>query len=208
VAVSHDGGATFAVQMLSGPFDVYALFPLSLDALPGGRVVAAWVAPEEGTQTLRIHLRESQDAGATWSAPRVVRVPGSAQQPWVALRPDGLLAVAYYGTDREGPLPAMGQDTPWGPRVVFLDGTREVAQADLAGGATFRGVLCNQGASCPDGAPSQTPMHEFLSAAWGPDGTLHVAFVDARDTAPAGATPQAAKGRVTVTGVHVSAPLG
>jgi hypothetical protein len=198
VAVSHDGGQTFHQIQLAGPHDWYADFDLSLDALPNGRVVAAWTEPVNGTQ--RLHVRQSTDSGDTWGPTQVVGMPGTILQPWVALRPDGMLAIAYYGTDLEGSILNMSKDTPWEPRVaLFLSNqtAQPSAIANLSQSAAYHGILCNKGPACPDDN-FVSPMREFLSAQWSPNGTLFVAFTDATER---GANND--HGRITVTSLQV-----
>lgn len=206
VAISHDSGNTFQIVTISEPRIIYNVFDLSLDTLSNGRVVAAWTArDEEGVN--KLHVRESSDSGDTWSTTVKVEFPGNMIQPWVALREDGLVAVAHYGTDAQEAMRDIDPvDTPWYPRVALLDpddSGAPVAVVNLTSEPTFKGFPCNFGSGCPQGVSRLTPMREFLSAEWGPQGSLFTVFVDARESPSNGDTV----GRVTVTPVHVERSL-
>lgn len=178
VAVSNDGGRTFDVTPLAGPLTHFARFGFSMDANKAGDAVAAWAGPAGGPETREIHVRSSADGGRAWSPPRKLDLPGNSVQPWVAVRSDGLTAVAHYGSGTAGPVPEAGS---WRPRVALLppSGGGPVL-VNLTDEPTFHGVMCNFGTGCP-ATHSRTPMREFLSAAWGPDGDLFVAWADARE---------------------------
>lgn len=196
VAVSHDDGQTFQTVPVVGFHEDYADFGFNIDALPGGRVVAAWTENVNGTQ--RLHLRESHDKGDTWGPPIIPAISGTVRQPWLALRPDGMLAVAYYGTDQEGAMLNMSKNTAWMPRVALFsanDTTHPLVIATLSNGPTYHGILCNNSTACPNDS-YLTPMREFLSTQWSPRGALYTAYVDARE---APTDSRHLGGRVTVT---------
>jgi hypothetical protein len=196
-AVSHDGGKTFKNAQVAPPFATYAAFEFSLTALPSGRMVAAWSAPD-ATGALKIHLRESLDRGDTWGESHTIEVPGQAMQPWAALRSDGVLAVSYYGTDADGPLLNLSKDTPWHARAMLFSPNQleaPVAVATLSKEPVLQGILCNLRVNCPKG-DSASPMREFLNSAWAPDGSLFTVFTDAREV-------EGNHGRITVTSLQV-----
>lgn len=203
VAVSDDGGATFERVVLSEPYPVFAQFDYSIDAGPNGTVVAAWSAPAEETAPAKLHVRTSQDGGTTWGPVRVLDLPGHALQPWVGVRDDGRVAIAYYGSDAQATMYRLSDNATWQPRAVLLAHPSDAspdAVVTLSDGPTYQGLLCNSGAACPREAPSETPMREFLSLDWAPDGDLHVAWTDARTTDEEG------HAQVSVTQVEVTEP--
>lgn len=198
VAVNHDRGTSFDVVNLSQPHHVHAAFHLSLDAAPDGSVLAAWSYPVEG-KTQKLRYRMSHDQGDTWRPARTVDLPGSFAQPWVAARGDGLVAIAYHWSPEEGSVFGMDDETPWRPRLTLFDRGQTltpVASVNLSSAPTFHGVLCNFPTSCPKNVSHQTPMREFLSTTWSPDGSaLYTAWTDAREQPSSGET----QGRITVT---------
>lgn len=201
VAVSHDHGSSFKILDISEPHPVHASFHASVDATEQGKAVIAWAhLDDDGTQKLR--YRASVDEGDTWTPTKGLELPGSFTQPWVAVREDGLVAIAYYWSPEEGSIFSMDEETPWRPRLTLLDGSlAPIASANLSTEPTFHGLLCNHATSCPEDQPDRTPMREFLSTTWSPDGTeLYTAWSDARATLPD--DPDA--GRITVTKLTVS----
>jgi hypothetical protein len=84
-------------------FEVYANAAPSLAAGADGLLVVAWqdTTKDEGS----IKFARSADAGATWSAPRVVR-PASLGQAWgptIAIDSDGVIAITWYDVRAEQP---------------------------------------------------------------------------------------------------------
>lgn len=144
----------------------------------GNGVVAAWAQPDN--ESTNIVTRSSMDGGSTWGPPRVLHFKGQALQPSVAVRADGLTAIAYYFTDAKGPVNSVPSNASWTPRVAILDPTGTwITTATLSETAVLRGPLCDHGVDCP---ASASPLREFLSVAWRPDGTLTVAYTDAAES--------------------------
>lgn len=179
---SDDDGASWTEVPLSESYRWYAAFQFSIEEGPANHLTAAWVQPDarDGTQSLQI--RTSDDGGSTWAPPTHVDLPGTVMQPWVSVRDDGLAAVAYYGTEAEGPVLEIPNGTAWNPRVALFDIARPeepLALVNLTEDPTFTGIYCNRSPACPEEAYWRTPMAEFLSADWGPTGDLFVSYVDA-----------------------------
>lgn len=198
VAVSHDGGRTFENLALGSAYPQYANWQLSLDANAQGRVVAAWAVPDAALgQTVRLHYRASSDEGRSWTPLRVAAIPGTVMQPWVSVRNDGWVAVAYYGSNMTGRLFQMPDDAPWWPRVALFgpgNMSRPQAIVNLTRDPIYRGVLCN---SLVEPCADTSPMREFLSAEWTAERDLFAAFTDPRvGSCPAGCGYRVAVGRV------------
>lgn len=209
LAVSHDGGESFTVKTIDEPHDYRAYFHYSIDALPDGRVVAAWAKTSNETGTETLYMRQSHDAGDTWGPIQAVGLPGSIVQPWVAWRDDGVLAIAYYGSDQSAPILEMNDTTPWSPRVALFTSLGANIYPEmiinLVEEPTFYGRPCN-GRPCSKPEDSTyTVMKEFLSAGWG-NNMLHVAFIDARNVEDVGEIPTAPllRGEVFVNGINVT----
>lgn len=193
IAVSHDGGNKFKVVGIDEPHDYRANFHFSIDALPDGRVVAAWAKTSNETGTETLYMRQSHDAGDTWGPIQTVDIPGSVVQPWVAWRDDGLLAIAYYGSDDPTPILEMNDTAPWSPRVALLlpldNNPAPRVVINLTDGPTFHGRPCNGRLCAGPGDSTRTIMREFLSAEWGPNDNIFVSYIDGRNTIDAGRTP-------------------
>jgi hypothetical protein len=186
-------------QRIASDIEPYARFGLNLGT-NGNRTVAAWAGPAESgpAGSWSMHTRTSSDGGATWGPPRELETAGNAVQPWVTVREDGWTAIAHYGSTDDGPVLESG---PWRPRVALLppDGA-SATLVNLTEDPTYLGVMCNHGVDCPVGN-STTPMREFLSAEWGPEGDLYVAWTDARERLEERSDSEAA--RITVTVVDL-----
>jgi hypothetical protein len=182
VAVSDSSGGSYEVQQLGEPYTSWANFDFSLDANSNGTVVAAWPAEHQGKETLKLHVSVSRDAGQSWSPPVQVEHQGQAMQPWVKVREDGLVSIAYYGTNGTESLLNLTQEDGWHPRVTFLrptDVMRPIETLSLTQEPIHNGVLCNGRPKCP-AEHRNSPMREFLSQDWTPEGDLLVAWTDAR----------------------------
>ncbi len=106
VATSRDGGATWRAQ----PVGSAAFFPAL--AASGARLVLAYADSDERAPDVvqmdgkpqRVVVRVSDDAGATWSAPRTVdapEAPGRAT-PRLAIAPDGTALLSWMHATSAG----------------------------------------------------------------------------------------------------------
>ncbi|HVE99487.1 MAG TPA: sialidase family protein [Mycobacteriales bacterium] len=161
VSVSTDGGASWTTRDVA-PFDDSAFVPIwpvtiATDAL--GVVYVSW---HDGTTS---YVASSRDGGRTWSPERALHGPRhTAVYPTVAATGNGVVAIAWYGTDREGPadnVAGMGQPgdddaAVW--RVVVRrsrDGGRSFGRAEAVSGPVHRGRVCVSGTGCAaDGSRS------------------------------------------------------
>lgn len=167
VAVSHDGGTSF-----SGPMPVAAVndIPSPLpgssfrdDSFPAvdvnqqsGALYVVW-ANEEGTPaTALIKFTESNDGGATWSAPITVGgIAGFANTffPWVAASPDGMhVFVGWPGQTWKAP------GTAPGPNVV----TQFAAYNLRTNGNWSGGHILSTASGDPDGSSTNSLGAQFL----------------------------------------------
>lgn len=201
LALSHDGGSSWTVRRLAAPHPDHVHASTSVSATAGGHIFVAWHEQARNESTHRIRVQQSQDSGRSWGPVRTLPLPGNAVQPWVALREDGVVAIAHYGTDNQGPLSDLPAESPWSARVALFpsSGNASVVLANLTHEPTFRGPLCN-GEAC-EGA---SPMREFLNAEWGPNGTLYTAFTDARESPDDGIVFPHQGGRITVTRIQAT----
>lgn len=208
VAIGGPSEGTWDLRRIGGPEPSLAAFDLSIDANSDGTVVAAWTAPSGSRDTHSLRVRVSRDAARSWGPVRTLPVPGSSVQPWVAVRDDGLVAVSYHGSSHTGRLLEASEQTAWWPRTVLFEADRPdrpLAVAQLNHAPIFRGVLCNSSPACPADARS-VPMGEFLSADWGPRGSLYTAFTNATAEDPGSQTNPFVRddmGRLTVTRLDV-----
>lgn len=100
LAISGDEGATWTrVQVATNGMTQYAGCAAYDDAGVGadanGTLYYGWVAADRLP-----YLATSRDGGATWSAPRSLAFPGlrEAALPQMAVRADGAIAMAFYGS--------------------------------------------------------------------------------------------------------------
>lgn len=105
VASSADDGLTWTPhEVARQDFPPGSCYPLNVFPVVGadasGGVNAAWVLDNSHTGRYDLFLASSRDHGQHWSAPLVVTDrPGARAYPWLAVRADGLLALAWYETN-------------------------------------------------------------------------------------------------------------
>lgn len=159
---SADRGATWSPPLTVAAFaTVGTVDPDTGTGIRDGSILASFAAGRDGSLALAwqdarfsgshdgIAFARSTDGGLTWSAP--VRVNGDrdvpAFLPAVAIRDDGMLAVAYYDFRANTPdaltlptqywLATSADGVTWSERV--LAGPLDYARAPLAGGRLFLG---------------------------------------------------------------------
>ncbi|HUR09314.1 MAG TPA: hypothetical protein VM347_42720 [Nonomuraea sp.] len=171
VAVSSDGGQTFAVHrvtdLTTGRLEIWP-DQLAVDA--AGRVYLAW------SDDHQVFLKSSSDGGATWGPTTHVSAPParSAILPSVAAGKDGLVDLAWYATDRDGAAgdqALMGQPGAKGAaqwRVWFAQSTdagKHFAQVPVTT-TVHTGIACTQAGACT--VPYSRYLFEDLGIAISP----------------------------------------
>lgn len=153
VAVSSDGGQTFAVHRVTdvttGRLEIWP-DQIAVDAT--GRLYLTW------SDDHQVFVTSSTDGGITWATTLRVSAPParSAILPSVAAGADGHVDLAWYATDRDG----MASDqavmgAPGAPgaaawRVYFaqsLDRGQHFSQMAVTG-PVHTGIACTQAGSC------------------------------------------------------------
>lgn len=187
VAVSTDGGVRWnwiLIAERSGE-PVYGIcyacgIFTSIDVDDAGTVYAVWADPSIN-ETLDIWMAHSTDQGVTWSGPgRVNHVEGTHVLPFVAAGDDGHVAVAWYGTRSKGD--PNGIAATW---YVHTAVTTDARAEDPSFTETVAwetpvkedGPVCISGTGC---SSEDRNLGDLLEVAFGPDGSVHVAFTDGR----------------------------
>jgi hypothetical protein len=187
IAVSHDGGLTFAWHAIAERSVPDFFLKVATDA--AGTVNVAWSEPDP-LGGARIVLARSADEGATWSAPQALPLPpGTYVQPALTGGAAGHLAVAFYGTrdrglgEQKGPskFDAGTFDAPehvlgaWYPLVAeTTDGGATWELGAVSATPVQRGPICLGGNGCLTGRN----LGDFFQVQADARGMLHVAFVD------------------------------
>jgi hypothetical protein len=177
VARSRDRGATWAaaetVRALPPGTGVTAV-PAAAADLRGREYVVVGTAagapgpPQPSTCCAHVWLTHQDPAGG-WSAPAQVDTPGgSAMLPWVAVRPDGSVVVAYYASSFPD---AQAQVRPWRVEVALsTDGGGTFTRTQVSGPAP---------AYLGTGADHQRTVWDLLGLTTDRTGAIHVAWTDA-----------------------------
>jgi DNA-binding beta-propeller fold protein YncE len=102
VAVSHDGGATWAFTQAYGGPGAPAQAPIPALAMdPSGNLAVVWIGGE--ADHLRVRMATSTDGGKTWSnAVNVTAAPSEEALPWVSAIGVGRFAVTFARSDPDG----------------------------------------------------------------------------------------------------------
>lgn len=131
----------------------------------------------------RAYAHRSRDQGDSWDAAFPVSAPDVApvSHPAIVAGDAGRLAVAYLGTRAGGADPQKVPDNAtWSLFIATLDDaaapvpTVRVVQATPDADPVQVGPICLGGASCRDARN----LADFIGAAAGPDGIVHVVFAD------------------------------
>lgn len=154
VSVSTDGGRTWAVRDVAEFTDgvFVPIWPVTVATDARGGVYVAW---HDGTTS---YVASSRDGGRTWTPARALHGPRhTAVYPTIAATGNGTVAVAWYGTDREGPadnadqmgLAAEDDGASWRLMIArSSNGGRSFGRAEPASGVIHRGRVCVNGTGC------------------------------------------------------------
>ncbi|HVE63608.1 MAG TPA: sialidase family protein [Mycobacteriales bacterium] len=154
VSISTDRGATWTVREVAdfteGVF--VPIWPITVATDARGVVYVAW---HDATTS---YFASSRDGGRTWTKPFALHGPlHTGVYPTVAAMGDGTVAVAWYGTDREGPsdsISEMGAATdPDAARWRLMiarssDGGRRFGRAEAVTRPIHVGRVCVSGTGC------------------------------------------------------------
>ena len=178
VAVSTDGGTTFAVHQVSLGSKTMAIWPATIATDAAGTVYFVW------TDSVHSYLNISRDGGSTWSPSRQLDVGPirAAVYPTVAALGAGRVDVAMYATDKAGNANDTSRGKPGSASGVAW---RVWVGRSTNGGRTFkvlrasdivhRGVLCTYGSACA-GDGSRNLLDDFGAVLSPRTGKLTVVF--------------------------------
>lgn len=174
VLVSEDAGLTFSdpqtVAELQGPTgpQVYPSVGVGSDS-----IYVTWneQAAENSTASSRLRLARSTDGGSSWDVTEIGSGGRAFAYPWISVGPSGELGLSVYEAD---PVP-VGPTTNWSVVAGI--------EADPVAGE-FVPTL-----SLADPDPvltAQEPdaLKDFHQNAFGPDGSLHIAYVSLQEGEP------------------------
>lgn len=204
-AVSSDGGATFTEAVITKPQREGGFSPIftgstAVDAAGNGYVT--WSTYDK--QGCDVYYAASSDSGKSWGAPvKVSDGVGCATFPWVTAGGDGKIAIVWYQTPVEETagagdqfLRALTAPTVYGYTMPVAPFQNEVA--DDAPWYLHAAAITDASGSAPvidetrvktknpvlEG-PMGRELWDFLQVDIGPDGRVHIAFVDKyKDVAP------------------------
>ena len=178
VAVSTDGGTTFAVHQVSMGSKTMAIWPATVATDAAGTVYFVW------TDSVHSYLNVSHDGGTTWSPSRRLDVGPirAAVYPTVAALGSGRVDVAMYATDRAGNSNDASRGKPGSPtgaawRVWVARSTNGARTFKVlrASDVVHRGVLCTYGSACA-GDGSRDLLDDFGAVLSPRTGKLTVVF--------------------------------
>jgi hypothetical protein len=143
-----------------------------------------YVAFAESTTDGTILKWATSADGAKWSEPMVLREgPGNRMFPWIVAGDAGRIAIAWYDTDKPGNTndhTAM-KDAQWNLKVAISidalapDPTFEVASATEK--PVHTGTISTQGFDPTSQDPPDRSLGDFFTSYVGPDGRVHLAFM-------------------------------
>lgn len=201
LGISRDSGLTWSIVKFPGEGGMMSVTPQARfdDA---GRLYVLW-QDFEG----RMNLARTDDLGATWHGPWNVTPPGARALVFDALQAgaEGRLAMAFFASDQP---PESFADVPQDAAWHLYMATVEDGHTDEPSIALYRGSPADDpvqvGPVCFGGSTCTRNHGDFFTAATGPDGRFHLAFVDGCTqgcAGVAGATNEdsrASEGRVAV----------
>lgn len=178
VAVSTDGGTTFAVHLVSLGSKTMAIWPATVATDAAGTVYFVW------TDSVHSYLNVSHDGGTTWSPSRRLDIGpiGAAVYPTIAALAPGRIDVAMYATEQPGNSndPARGKPgSPTGAQwrvwvARSINGGRTITVL-RASDLIHRGALCTYGSAC-SGDGSRNLLDDFGAVLSPRTGKLSVVF--------------------------------
>lgn len=181
VARSLDGGATWNDSTVAALEGAPMIFPVAaLDA--AGTLYVVWAdggpaLPSWHTAMPSVWLAASQDAGATWTAPRQLSTSGvPALFPWVDAGAPGRVVVAWY--EATDPLP-LGAPNTW--HVAAAVSTTADLAEPVWKGARVTPEPIHVGNICPGGGGCTRPVEDrslldFFEVRILPEGGIVLAF--------------------------------
>jgi hypothetical protein len=178
VAVSTDGGTTFAVHQVSLGSKTMAIWPATVATDAAGTVYFVW------TDSVHSYLNTSRDGGTTWSPSRRLDVAPirAAVYPTVAALGAGRVDVAMYATDRSGNAndaamgkPGSASGAAWRVWVARSTNGGRSFKILRASDVVHRGVLCTYGSACA-GDGSRDLLDDFGAVLSSRTGKLTVVF--------------------------------
>ena len=178
IAVSTDGGTTFAVHQVSLGSKTMAIWPATVATDAAGTVYFVW------TDSVHSYLNTSRDGGTTWSTSRRLDVGPirSAVYPTVAALGAGRVDIAMYATDRAGNAndasmgkPGSSTGAAWRVWVARTTNGGRSFKILRASDVIHRGVLCTYGSACA-GDGSRNLLDDFGAVLSPRTGKLTVVF--------------------------------
>lgn len=141
---SEDGGASWERREM---FDLTSEMSTAVPGLaldPAGALWFAWTQEFAGAST--VHLANSTDGGATWSAPwREVGANGTHAMAFAGAAPDGRVGLMWYQADVAGA--ASKVDTEWYVHYAEVGGDRVRVTPE----SVHAGNICAKGPACGEG---------------------------------------------------------
>ena len=183
IAVSTDGGTTFAVHQVSLGSKTMAIWPATVATDAAGTVYFVW------TDSVHSYLNVSHDGGKTWSPSRRLDLGPirAGVYPTVAAQRPGRVDVAMYATDRAGNSndasmgkPGSATGTAWRVWVARSTNGGRTFSILRASDVVHRGVLCTYGSAC-SGDGSRDLLDDFGAVLSPRSGKLTVGFTSDMD---------------------------
>ena len=180
VSVSSDGGRSFTRHDIAPvPNRARPIWPTTVATDADGTVYVAWFDNHDA------FLATSRDGGVTWTQPQQVNPLGTtAVYPTVAATRSGEVAVAWYGTTRDGDAndaavmgaannPASAEWRVW--LAESRDGAAKLREGRAVTDPVHFGQLCTRGGGCGNANVTRTLLDDF-AAQYTQDGRLIVAY--------------------------------
>jgi hypothetical protein len=173
LARSTNGALTFTnveVQPASSN-TTNAAFPVVANA-GGNHLVATWLNLQGGTSS--VAYSDSQDWGATWSAPRTLVSGGASVYPWIAAR-GSKVAISLYHTSTAGTPDTVPSSAEWFETYLESSDAGATFSAPVSADPTVAksGPICTEGINCA----ANRELGDFQSLALDNQGNAVLAWV-------------------------------
>lgn len=170
---SEDGGTTFEASPLPTERALKGIVAQRPAVDDAGTVYFAW------SEMDGVYYAYSNDHARTWSAPVRLAANGTHIWPWPVAGAAGRLGVVWLGTDATTDDPTNApEDTEWSVHLAMVDGADTPAPrvwSERVGERMHQGAICLNGTMC-EAQQKDRRLGDFLSAAIGRDGRLHVGY--------------------------------
>jgi hypothetical protein len=172
-AASSNGALTFtnvSVQPES-PNTTNSAFPVVANA-GGNHLVATWLNAQGNSSS--VAYSDSNDWGATWSAPRTLVSGGASVYPWIAAR-GSKIAISLYHSSTAGNPNTVPASAEWFETYLQSTdgGTMFTAPESVDPTAAKTGPICTEGTGCS----ANRELGDFQSLALDNQGNADLAWV-------------------------------